>query len=111
QPADHDLPPHEDRATLVRAALGAGGDAVRLRRNRLEVPGPTGADSVTLLAELCRRIDHVILATGATGFVGGHIVHALRADDRPVRALVRDRRKGGERLEAWGCGGGGGALT
>jgi len=45
----------------------------------------------------------VILVTGATGFVGGHVVHALRADDRPVRALVRDRRKGGERLEAWGC--------
>jgi uncharacterized protein YbjT (DUF2867 family) len=45
----------------------------------------------------------VILVTGANGFVGGHVVHALRADDRPVRALVRDRRKGGERLEAWGC--------
>ena len=45
----------------------------------------------------------MILVTGATGFVGGHVVHALRADDRPVRALVRDRRKGGERLEAWGC--------
>jgi NADH dehydrogenase len=44
----------------------------------------------------------VILVTGATGFVGGHVVHALRADDRPVRALIRDRRKG-ERLEAWGC--------
>ena len=45
----------------------------------------------------------MILVTGANGFVGGHVVHALRADDRPVRALVRDRRKGGERLEAWGC--------
>jgi len=45
----------------------------------------------------------VILVTGATGFVGGHVVHALRADDRPVRALVRDRRKAGERLQAWGC--------
>jgi NADH dehydrogenase len=45
----------------------------------------------------------VILVTGANGFVGGHVVHALRADDRPARALVRDRRKGGERLEAWGC--------
>ena len=44
----------------------------------------------------------MILLTGANGFVGGHVVHALRADDRPVRALVRDRRKGGERLEAWG---------
>ena len=45
----------------------------------------------------------MILVTGASGFVGGHIVHALRADDRPVRALVRVRSRGGERLEAWGC--------
>jgi uncharacterized protein YbjT (DUF2867 family) len=44
----------------------------------------------------------VILVTGATGFVGGHVVHALRADRRDVRCLVRDRRKG-ETLEAWGC--------
>jgi NADH dehydrogenase len=44
----------------------------------------------------------MILVTGATGFVGGHVVHALRADDRPVRVLVRDRRKA-ERLQAWGC--------
>jgi len=44
----------------------------------------------------------VILVTGATGFVGGHVVHALRADQRDVRCLVRDRRKA-ETLEAWGC--------
>ncbi len=44
----------------------------------------------------------MILVTGATGFVGGHVVHALRADGRDVRCLVRDRRRG-ERLEAWGC--------
>jgi NADH dehydrogenase len=55
------------------------------------------------LAELRGRIDDVILVTGAAGFVGGHVVHALRADDRPVRALVRDRRKAGQRFEAWGC--------
>ena len=44
----------------------------------------------------------MILVTGGTGFVGGHVVHALRADGRDVRCLVRDRRRG-ERLEAWGC--------
>ena len=44
----------------------------------------------------------MILVTGATGFVGGHVVHALRADRRDVRCLVRDRRKA-ETLEAWGC--------
>ena len=44
----------------------------------------------------------MILVTGATGFVGGHVVHALRADQRDVRCLVRDRRKA-ETLEAWGC--------
>ena len=43
----------------------------------------------------------MILLTGGTGFVGGHVAHALRADDKPVRALVRDRRRGGK-LEAWG---------
>ena len=45
----------------------------------------------------------MILVTGAGGFVGGHVVHALRADDRPVRALLRNPRKAGERLRAWGC--------
>jgi uncharacterized protein YbjT (DUF2867 family) len=44
----------------------------------------------------------VILVTGATGFVGGHVVHTLRADGRDVRCLVRDPRRG-ERLQAWGC--------
>ncbi len=44
----------------------------------------------------------MILVTGGTGFVGGHVVHALRADSRDVRCLVRDRQRG-ERLEAWGC--------
>ena len=43
----------------------------------------------------------MILVTGGTGFVGGHVVHELRGRDLPVRALVRDRRKGAE-LAAWG---------
>jgi uncharacterized protein YbjT (DUF2867 family) len=43
----------------------------------------------------------MILVTGATGFIGPHVVHALRARDLPVRALVRDRKRGA-RLDAWG---------
>jgi NADH dehydrogenase len=42
-----------------------------------------------------------VLVTGGTGFVGPYVVHALRARELPVRALVRDRRKG-SRLAAWG---------
>jgi NADH dehydrogenase len=42
-----------------------------------------------------------ILVTGGTGFVGPHVVHALRARDLPVRALVRDPSRAG-RLTAWG---------
>ena len=44
----------------------------------------------------------MILITGATGFIGSRIVHALRAEDRPVRALVRDQSDVG-RLDSWGC--------
>jgi uncharacterized protein YbjT (DUF2867 family) len=44
----------------------------------------------------------MILVTGATGFVGPHIVHALRAEGRELRALVRDGADAG-RLHAWGC--------
>ena len=35
-----------------------------------------------------------ILVTGGTGFVGTRIVHALRAEDRQVRALVRSPERG-----------------
>jgi NADH dehydrogenase len=44
----------------------------------------------------------LILVTGGSGFVGGHVVHELRGRDLPVRCLVRDLRKGA-RLAAWGC--------
>lgn len=44
----------------------------------------------------------MILVTGGTGFVGGHVVRALRDAGRPVRCLVRDRRKAGT-LEEQGC--------
>jgi uncharacterized protein YbjT (DUF2867 family) len=43
-----------------------------------------------------------VLVTGPTGFIGPHIVHALRAREIPVRALVRDRSRG-SRLAAWGA--------
>jgi NADH dehydrogenase len=44
----------------------------------------------------------MILVTGGTGFVGGHVVSALRQADRPVRCLVRNVRKGAS-LESLGC--------
>ena len=44
----------------------------------------------------------MILVTGGTGFVGSRIVHALRTEDRTVRALVR-RPEGAGQLRAWGC--------
>jgi len=42
----------------------------------------------------------VILVTGGTGFVGGHVVHELRGRELPVRCLVRDEHKAA-RLAAW----------
>jgi uncharacterized protein YbjT (DUF2867 family) len=44
----------------------------------------------------------VILVTGGSGFVGGHVVHELRGRELPVRCLVRDTRKA-SKLAAWGC--------
>lgn len=43
-----------------------------------------------------------VLVTGPTGFIGPHVVHALRAREIPVRALVRDRGRA-SRLAAWGA--------
>jgi NADH dehydrogenase len=42
-----------------------------------------------------------VLVTGATGFIGPHVVHALRARDLAVRALVRQPARAGK-LSAWG---------
>jgi uncharacterized protein YbjT (DUF2867 family) len=44
----------------------------------------------------------MILVTGGSGFVGGHVVHELRGRDLPARCLVRDERKA-SKLAAWGC--------
>jgi NADH dehydrogenase len=43
-----------------------------------------------------------VLVTGGTGFIGPHVVHALRARDIPVRALVRDPGRA-SRLGSWGA--------
>ncbi|HEV7134859.1 MAG TPA: NAD(P)H-binding protein [Gaiellaceae bacterium] len=43
-----------------------------------------------------------VLVTGPTGFIGPHVVHALRARELPVRALVRAPGRG-SRLTAWGA--------
>jgi NADH dehydrogenase len=37
----------------------------------------------------------VILLTGGTGFVGGHVLKALQASGRPIRCLVRNPAQGG----------------
>jgi NADH dehydrogenase len=42
-----------------------------------------------------------VLVTGATGFIGPHVAHALRSRETPVRALVRNPSRG-TRLAAWG---------
>jgi len=44
----------------------------------------------------------VILVTGGTGFIGPKVVHALRAEDKPVRCLVRRPESAGQ-LRTWGC--------
>ena len=46
----------------------------------------------------------MILVTGGTGFVGPKVVHAIRAEGRPVRALVRGPgSKAARTLATWGC--------
>src|SRR6185312_14614128 len=89
----------EDRADLLHADDRARGHAVRVRRDRLEVQGPAWAYREPLLEEL--RVGMTVLVTGATGFIGPHVAHALRARELPVRALVRDPARA-SRLAAWG---------
>jgi NADH dehydrogenase len=43
-----------------------------------------------------------VFVTGGTGFIGPRIVHALRAQDRDVRALVRNPARGAQ-LAGWGA--------
>src|SRR5437588_942517 len=96
--SDHDLPGDEDRAGLLHADDRAGRHAVRFVLDRLEIQGAGGTDAEPLLQEL--RV--TVLVTGGTGFVGHHVVHALRARNVTVRALVRDPRRA-RRLSAWGA--------
>lgn len=44
----------------------------------------------------------VILVTGGSGFIGPKVVHALRAEGRDLRCLVRDPERAGQ-LRSWGC--------
>jgi NADH dehydrogenase len=44
----------------------------------------------------------MILVAGGTGFVGTKVVHALRAEDQPVRVLARNPRDA-EKHASWGC--------
>ena len=94
QPPDHDLPRDEDRAALVRPAHRAGGDAVRLRDDRLEVPGPAGPDALALLAELReenRRRDPRHGRRPASS-AGTSCTRSAPTTGRCAR-LVRDRRR------------------
>lgn len=54
--------------------------------------------------DAARRGDEnaMILVTGASGFIGRHLVASLRMLERPTRCLVRSRSRG-RRLEAQGC--------
>ena len=44
----------------------------------------------------------MILIAGGTGFIGPKVVHALRAEDHPVRVLARKPERH-HQLRAWGC--------
>jgi uncharacterized protein YbjT (DUF2867 family) len=45
-----------------------------------------------------------VLVAGGTGFVGPHVIHAIRAQGHDVRALVRKPgSKSARTLESWGC--------
>ena len=53
--------------------------------------GQKGPTASRYWQELRGRV--TVLVTGGTGFIGPHVVHALRAREMPVRALVRDRSR------------------
>ena len=88
QPADHDLSGDEDRPALVRADVRAGGDAVRLGRARVEVPGPARA-----------RLRAATGRTSRTSDDPRHRCKRLRRSPRRARARRGRHAGAGDRAE------------
>lgn len=76
-------------ATAATALFGTRDLAASARARRLDETAPA-----RLAFGL--KAHSKILITGATGFVGKHLVEALTAAGHDVTALIRDRRRGAE---------------
>src|SRR6266702_1939246 len=101
--------PQEPQRREVQAESRRRGDRRRSERRHLERPGPhchaawpAGKQRARIVqcAEICRTCrlgedtkDHMkdkkLVVTGASGFVGSHLVEALLADGASVHAFVR----------------------
>src|SRR5581483_1131688 len=75
--------------------------ASRVRR-RAATTGTSRREAPAARRPAATSMSGRVLVTGATGFVGGHVVHALRAEQREIRCLVRSQQSA-QTLRAWGC--------